>query len=216
MSDDKKPAKNTKKPSKPDVEKPGKSAPSPTSKPVIVTHRPIMKDPMVVTDDDGAGEKKGKEDLAHTTGPKLQPLHKTEEKAEDKAEDQADEKAPESVEEKPGPQDEAPEAPTENSESKTENEPAAQEDSQGEAKTQQKADVEASQKKEQAAAVQKLIESRRYELPINAVEKRKTKRFVVLGILLAILLVLVWADIALDAGLIKVNGVKPVTHFFSN
>ena len=42
------------------------------------------------------------------------------------------------------------------------------------------------------------------------------KRFVALGVLLSILLLLAWADIALDAGLVKVNSVKPVTHFFSN
>jgi hypothetical protein len=39
---------------------------------------------------------------------------------------------------------------------------------------------------------------------------------VALGVVLAIVLALAWADIALDAGLIQINGVKPVTHFFSN
>jgi hypothetical protein len=62
----------------------------------------------------------------------------------------------------------------------------------------------------------KLIESRRYELPINAVEKRKTKRFIALGIVLSLLLVLAWFDIALDAGLVDLPNIKPVTHFFSS
>ena len=35
------------------------------------------------------------------------------------------------------------------------------------------------------------------------------KRIVILGVLLAVLLALAWVDIALDAGLVNVNGVKP-------
>ncbi|HXR49612.1 MAG TPA: hypothetical protein VN778_01120, partial [Verrucomicrobiae bacterium] len=53
MSDIKKPSKAA-APSKRimDVAHPGKSAPSSTSKPVIVTNRPIMKDPMMTEDSD--------------------------------------------------------------------------------------------------------------------------------------------------------------------
>jgi flagellar biosynthesis GTPase FlhF len=80
-------------------------------------------------------------------------------------------------------------------------------------------EAEAAEAKAQAehdAAVQKLIDSKQYFVPVNAVEKRRSKRFVALGILLSVLLVAAWVDIALDAGLIQINGVKPVTHFFSN
>lgn len=66
------------------------------------------------------------------------------------------------------------------------------------------------------AAIQKLIDSKQYELPINSVERRRSKRVVALGVILSILLVLLWVDIALDASLIQVDGIKPVTHFFSN
>jgi hypothetical protein len=65
-------------------------------------------------------------------------------------------------------------------------------------------------------AIQKLVESKQFFLPINAVEKRKTKRFIALGVVCSLLLLLAWADIALDAGLVQIPGVKPVTHFFSN
>jgi hypothetical protein len=68
----------------------------------------------------------------------------------------------------------------------------------------------------QDAALEKLVESKQYFLPINALEKRRTKRFVVLGVVLALVLAAAWADIALDAGLITIHGIKPVTHFFSN
>lgn len=76
--------------------------------------------------------------------------------------------------------------------------------------------AEAEQKKKEVA-VQKLVDSKQYFLPINSVEQRKSKRFVALGILLSLLLAVAWVDIALDAGLIDLGGgVKPVTHFFSN
>jgi hypothetical protein len=39
---------------------------------------------------------------------------------------------------------------------------------------------------------------------------------VLLGIVLAVVLAVAWVDVALDAGLIQLGSVKPVTHFFSN
>jgi hypothetical protein len=66
------------------------------------------------------------------------------------------------------------------------------------------------------AHIEKLIEDKTYFLPINSVEKRRARRFVVLGILLSLVLVVAWVDVALDAGLIKLGNVKPVTHFFSS
>ena len=77
-------------------------------------------------------------------------------------------------------------------------------------------EAEAQAKAKHDEAVQKLIDGKQYFLPINAVEKRRTKNFVLLGLVVSLLLILAWGDIALDAGLITVPGVKPVTHFFSN
>lgn len=64
------------------------------------------------------------------------------------------------------------------------------------------------------ASLQKLIDSKKYELPIETVENRRSKRVVALGIVLSIILALAWVDVALDAGLINISGVKPLTHFF--
>jgi archaellum component FlaD/FlaE len=77
-------------------------------------------------------------------------------------------------------------------------------------------DAEAEAQAKHDAAIQQLVDSKQYFLPINAVEKRRTKRVVVLGIVLSIILALAWVDVALDAGLIHIAGVKPVTHFFSS
>jgi hypothetical protein len=65
-------------------------------------------------------------------------------------------------------------------------------------------------------AMQTLVAAKRYFLPINTQEKRRTKHFIILGVVLILLLVAAWANIALDAGLIHLNGVKPLTHLFSN
>lgn len=66
------------------------------------------------------------------------------------------------------------------------------------------------------AEIQKLIDSRTYVLPIKTVEQRRSKKVVIFGVVFSLLLVIAWVDIALDAGLIEISGIRPVTHFFSN
>ena len=78
------------------------------------------------------------------------------------------------------------------------------------------AELELIEQEKHDAAIQKLIDSKKYELPINSVEQRRSKRVVVFGVALSLILIVAWADIALDAGLIHISGIKPVTHFFSN
>lgn len=210
MSNDKKPAKSNKNATKPDVGHPGKSAPSATSKPVLVTNRPVLKDPMVV--DEGVKSEDAQGNLSHAGAPKLQPLEQTPQNDTGQVEPPTATKQPAATkapaEEKP-PAKETPGAAPESPE-------AALEPDQDQDKIQKNNDQEAAKQARHDAEIQRLIDSRKYELPINAVEKRKAKHFVVLGFLLAVLLAMAWADIALDAGLVHVDGVKPVTHFFSN
>jgi hypothetical protein len=66
------------------------------------------------------------------------------------------------------------------------------------------------------AELQKLVDSKKYFLPINSREKQRTKRLLALGVLLSLVLIAAWFDIALDAGLLHIEGVKPLTHFFSS
>jgi hypothetical protein len=65
----------------------------------------------------------------------------------------------------------------------------------------------------QAAA---LVASGEYFLPISTVEKRRSRNFVASGVILSVLLLVLWVDIALDAGIIDLGGLKPLTHFFSS
>jgi serine/threonine-protein kinase len=207
-----------------DVAHPGKSAPSDNSKSVIVNSRPLLKDPMVVTDN--AAEMPAKEPVKP-----IPPAEPEPEPAEPEAKSDPELKpSPEKVVEPPADassSDEPEVAPEPQPKAETEPEPkpepkpeVAEDDEkkdQPPAKgSPEQLEAEAAAAAKHQADVEKLADSKQYYLPINTAEKRKAKRFVVLGILLSVILVLAWADIALDAGLVHVNSVKPVTHFFSN
>ena len=172
-----------------DVAEPGKSAATATSKPVLVSNRPLIKDPMVV-EDDANDDAKQSPAITKGSSKKIQPLDSSPKPLDDE----------ESV----------PVEPPSEAEKETETEeqlkPKKLEDNEA---------AEAARQAERDANLQKIVEAKTYYLPINTVEKRKTKRFVVLGILLSILLIIVWLDVALDAGLIQIDGISPLTHFFS-
>lgn len=67
-----------------------------------------------------------------------------------------------------------------------------------------------------SARLTELVENGTYFLPINSREKRRAKRTAIAGTALIVLLGAAWVNIALDAGLIAINGVEPLTHFFSD
>lgn len=253
-----------------DVAKPGKTAPSGNSKSVIVTNRPILKDPMVVPEDDsvktdsepkkmGQGSVAAKADVdktgeelpegktiaqlaeeassrakaktepepeeaeekaevkdetktdskpARATGEKvLTPLQAKEEKEEKADKDLPTDKKPALTADETDKADETAE-PGKAGDTDTDDKPAKKG-----SKTEEAPDAKT---KKHEAMVQELVENKQYFLPINSVEKRRSKRFVILGILLSVVLALAWVNIALDAGLIEINGLKPVTHFFSS
>lgn len=197
-----------------DVSHPDTSAPSDTSRPII-THRPMMKDPMVVAaegkDTDPEMETEPKSYVSqHTTEAKLTPPSET---AADTETDQADKAKPE----------EDPPAEADTQDAKDEAAEADEPDKPDEkpektdAKTKRAdPDLEAAAQAEQDAKVRKLVESKKYFLPINAVEQRRSARVVAIGAIVAIILAVAWVDVALDAGLIHLGSIKPVTHLFSN
>jgi len=226
-----------------DVQAPGTTAPPATSKPVIVTNRPLLQDPMVTAtaadqppDEDEA--KPAVNQPADTPAPTheavIKPLVNAaadddpastdsnqsddENKSEQDrpAEDQPDtaasvESAPatETVEEK----DDVAAAQVSTDEA---SEAAPAPDGTPKPPAAKQAEAEAAAKAKHEAEIQELVDSRRYELPIRATEQQKSKRFVLLGTVLAVVLIIIWLDVALDAGIIKLGGLKSLTHFFSN
>lgn len=270
-----------------DVSHPGKTAPPPNSKAVIVTNRPLIKDPMVVEVKDGNETELTPKIVKHSSSHSvLQPLSAPELK-DDKASEAKDAKeskdakpaegktisqlaqeaearkqaatksqstekdaptpelkatetkakeetkpepAKETKSEAPAePKDEikAAEAEAEPSQPKTDKtEPESEiklpdqtdQETPAEASPQgdkAKAKAEEAQQQANEASIQKLIGSKKYVLPIETLEVRRSKRVVVLGVLLSIILALACVDIALDASLIQIDGVKPLTHFFN-
>ena len=184
-----------------------------------------MKDPMMVADKPSEEEKVTVTVTSKTSlKPKLQPITAPEAK-EESSPSEAEVK-PAEADEKPAiaapePAKEAPEAktPAEPVEPKSETEPATLPSSdvrEGDVikDPAKEADEQERVETEKAMAIQKLVDSKEFFLPINSVEKRRTKRVVAAGVVLSIALALVWLNMSLDAGLLEIPGVQPVTHFF--
>jgi hypothetical protein len=72
------------------------------------------------------------------------------------------------------------------------------------------------EKAAKAAEHEKIIESKKYFLPINSVERRRNTRRAILFLVLCILFALIWLDLALDAGILKIGSLHPLTHFFNS
>jgi hypothetical protein len=65
------------------------------------------------------------------------------------------------------------------------------------------------------ATTAELTKSKKYHLPINSKQNKKTKRFVVSGVLVALLLIVAGGDLALDLGTYNPSFHIPHTHFFN-
>lgn len=63
--------------------------------------------------------------------------------------------------------------------------------------------------------LEELIASGTYAVPINAVQRKRSRMFVAAMCILALLLLVVLLDALLDVGIIKLPSVIPHTHFFS-
>ena len=215
-----------------DVAHPGKSTPAATSKPIIITNRPIMKDPMMAEENEPAQEATAPT-LPHKSTPtKVIPLSEPTDPAEVKENAEPTPEVPDTVS-TDAPQEAVAPAEPEVKETPQEKEPATKpapvhfaapeseeapsDDTPAPSLTpDEELEAAATKATERDAALQKLVDSKQFFLPINSVEKRRTKRVVVIGILLSIVLVLLWLDVALDANLIQIPGINPVTHFFSS
>lgn len=239
-----------------DVQAPGTSAPPQTSRPVIVTNRSLLRDPMVTTTAADQPPNKDEPKPAADQSAEPAPSHEAVIKPLDDSaadndqdqlqesrseEDQASPPAPaetvsavEDTSEAVGTPEEKDDAPAESESQDAVSDlptvpvaaestnPTASDPGSGDpskpptAPAAKQAEAEAAAKAKHEAEVQQLVTSRQYELPINTTEQQKSKRFVLLGTVLAVVLVIIWLDIALDAGIIKLGGLGSLTHFFSN
>ena len=189
-----------------DVKGPGKSAPSASGRPIVVTNRPMLaNDPMMVENDDTPPAEKAKPaEPISRTAKTLKPVDETlkapapEVKPTDSA-DTAAEAAPEPATDEPA---------------ETTVEDAGENRDADAAASAADAEAEAA-KLARETELEQLITSGKYAVPINAVQKKRSHMYTVLLCVVALILVVVLADAALDAGLIKLSGV-PHTHFFGS
>jgi hypothetical protein len=183
-----------------DVAKPGKSAPDSTGRPVIIGHKPLLKqDPMVNGDSNKDAEETADEKLAPLHGEKViappEDVPPKEETAEAPAQP-----APEPAEEKPEekPQEETPVG-----------DDSAAVDAVAEQANAKKKDGEISEediKKQEALA--KLVEEKKYFVPINVASRKRNARWSV--VILILLLLFVGAYLAADAGVVKAPFKLPI------
>lgn len=236
-----------------DITHPGKSAPSASSRPIIVTNRAVMQDPMVAasdTEEPLPSKPMNKITLQPLTdAEKKSALHENDDKAElpdfsaltqesdKKPVDEPEAAAPaddgpvENTDEKTAPKDKEEAAPVEQPQADTaagdtpatEDAAVSEESADGApaedgANTASKAEADTAAleaKIKQEEAINQLVDSREFYLPINAVERHRSKVISLLGLLLIVLLAVVLADLLLDSGVVHISGVHPVTHFFS-
>ncbi len=231
MADEK---KSTKSQKFTDVSHPGRTAPSPNSRSVILAHRPIMRDPMMSPDLPDISKTEPKTattiNVSRASGGVVQPLTNSTLVTSTDIPKDVSEPKPATIDE-PEPIPEADSAPTPAKVTRLDEEAArpssdkassdnntrsSSEANIGTKDVQSDAELAAAEEAEAArqAKIAELIETKKYYLPINTLEKQRTKQFVAGGVLLSVVLVAVWADIALDAGLIKIGHVKALTHFF--
>ncbi len=84
-----------------------------------------------------------------------------------------------------------------------------------------KADLDKVTAEEEAAVraqeeFEEVIADKTYFLPINAAQHRRSRIVVIFGVILILVLALAWINVALDAGIITIPGVKSLTHFFGS
>lgn len=177
-----------------DVEKPGSTPAGATSRPLIISKSPAVKDPMVSEDPETLPEP----DRMPPSAVKktIAPLSAPEKEAEKQLVKPTEDRAPRSAEpeSKEVPKEAAlsPEMPTDQS---AEEIAAAQQA------------VLSKEEQDQAELVTKLVEQKKYFVPVGAVQKRRTARNTAL--LALVLLTLVGAALAIDAEVIKTDITLP-------
>lgn len=206
-----------------DVAKPGDSAASPTSRPVIVGHGSGLKqDPMVKSDDAEADKNEEATAPLLTDKKVIKPITESLEapKQEEKPkEPELEEAKEESTDTRQQDQDDN---PAEKDEDYSEDQAEANKsESAGDAavdalaqevnskKESAKAEEEAKKKQ---AEIDKLVAEKKYVVPIGEEAHHKSHTLLYLFILILVLVV-VFLNFAIDAGLIDI-GVKPLTDAF--
>lgn len=217
-----------------DVAKPGKTAPDSSSRPVIVGHRTILKDPTVTPLEDPEFPAAEKAPDTTRTAPEIKAPSETktivpiEQKPAKEKKKILDKKPDEDVEEPVIKPDDKPEeskasvveeSKESNSEAAPESEPTETKDddeddtSIASAQTQKEADKKEQEEEAKKQALEKTIENKTYFVPIGEVKRKRSTRRALILILVMLLLGVALADLLVDSGMVKTS-VKAPIHIF--
>jgi len=190
-----------------DIKGPGKVLPPATARPIIVGNNPtVPNDPMMTP---GGTEKKDEvptNTLSHMTK-SIEPVSIPEVQSPKSAEVSPTE--PDSTEQPAEPGSDTAELPA------AVVEESAEEDIDPEAAqtAAEAAVVEAKAKRD--AELEAIIESGKYAVPIDAVQRKRSRITTILLCMLTIVLLVALLDVVADVGLVKLPSSVPHTHFFS-
>lgn len=198
-----------------DVSKPGKVAADASARPVIVSHRPQVQDPMVkpeteISELEPASEKPVEPQSALASGEKvIEPLHNDIVAVAKDSQIPTTDTPNESIV-----KDEV-KAPADNQPKKSASSEAAEVDAIADqaGNSKQKAKQDEEQAAAQQAHLQKLIDDKKYFVKIGQVARRRNNRIAV--VLLVVLLLGVGVYVAIDAKLLKVGFDVPI-HIINN
>jgi hypothetical protein len=183
-----------------DVTNPGESAPAPSSRPILVTNRPVLtNDPMMVGTQTSDGKPPEAQPMVRT-GKTISPLT---EQGTVSAEHVVAETVPESS---PASTVAAPEA-TESTPEPSKRELEAKSNAAA-------AEADAAQLAREVE-LEKLIEDGTYMVPIDAVGRKRSHMYLMLFLVLAVILAVATLDVLADTGVVSLPSSIPHTHFFS-
>jgi anti-sigma28 factor (negative regulator of flagellin synthesis) len=213
-----------------DIQAPKDVTAGASSRPLLVTNRPVLNDPMVKGE--AAADEKARQPVARTAKT-IKPLTAPDLASATPADDKAAPAAAEATTaeaDKPATPDAAnsdasaaPDADTPETLDKPSVEasaPETTEDNEPDFTRDAAAETKAAESKAEAARaarteeLEQLIASGKYFVPIDAVGRRRSRLYALLLTVCALLLAVALLDVALDAGLIKLPISLPHTHFF--
>jgi hypothetical protein len=205
-----------KNPKMTDVTSPGKTAPSASSRPIVVTNRSVLaSDPMIVEAKPTPGSDASSDVMMHRTAKTIEPMAADAQVAVVGNAPLAETAlvqmtAPETIT-PPEPVQEEPKTLTPPAAAPAPEEPLR--DAEAAASAAESEAVAAEEARQQK--LEELVETRAYAVPINAVQRKRSRMFIAAMCILAVVLALVLVDAVLDANIIKLPNGIPHTHFFS-
>ncbi|HEY1064349.1 MAG TPA: hypothetical protein VGE30_03585 [Candidatus Saccharimonadales bacterium] len=186
-----------------DVAKPGSGQlpASGNSRSVIVSNRPVIKDPMVSE----PTKPEATPEAPSTKKIRIEPLHDTAE---------APTPEPETAPEPTVVVDDKPVTVTPET-TVADIAPNALEEPVAIPQPSEAREAEDELNRKRVARLQKMIDEEEYFLPIKTVEERRSRKVAIIGTITIILLAAAWYNIALDAGLLPNTYDLPHTSFFT-